>query len=151
MSDHKKPLTALEESGLIAHRLPIGKPSQLADAFRHGIAWAERARPAPVSQDAWLVEAERLVIAFRKSILNMRDDSLPVAEFMAAPDVYMKTMQNLFAHLRSRPEPEGFVLVPIEPTKAMLQAAWDECSQGSASDYADCYKAMIAATERNKP
>lgn len=40
MSMHKKPLTFLEEQGLRAHHLPIGTPSQLADAFRHGVAWA---------------------------------------------------------------------------------------------------------------
>ena len=59
MSDRKKPLTALEESGLIAHRLPIGKPSQLADAFRHGIAWAERAR---LSEPEWIPVGERLPV-----------------------------------------------------------------------------------------
>jgi hypothetical protein len=40
MSMHKVPLIKIEEEGLKAHHLPIGKPSQLADAFRHGIAWA---------------------------------------------------------------------------------------------------------------
>ena len=42
MSNHKTPLTPLEESGLRAHRLPIGKPSQLSDVFRQGIKWALR-------------------------------------------------------------------------------------------------------------
>jgi hypothetical protein len=42
MSEHKIPLTPLEESGLRAHRLPIGKPSQLSDAFRNGVAWAQQ-------------------------------------------------------------------------------------------------------------
>ena len=40
MSMHRKPLTALEEAGLHAHGLAIGKPSQLSDVFRHGIAYA---------------------------------------------------------------------------------------------------------------
>lgn len=40
MSMHKKPLTPLEEEGLRCHGLDIGKPSQLSDVFRHGIAWA---------------------------------------------------------------------------------------------------------------
>jgi len=39
---HKIPLTPLEESGLRAHRLPIGKPNQLSDVFRHGVKWAQR-------------------------------------------------------------------------------------------------------------
>ena len=42
MSQHKIPLTPIEESGLRAHRLPIGKPSQLSDVFRQGILWAQR-------------------------------------------------------------------------------------------------------------
>ena len=37
---HKKPLTKLEEQGLRGHGLDIGKPSQLSDCFRHGVAWA---------------------------------------------------------------------------------------------------------------
>ena len=44
MSLHLKPLTPAEEAGLRAHGLPVGGPSQLADAFRLGMAWAEKAR-----------------------------------------------------------------------------------------------------------
>ena len=40
MSQHKKPLTALEEEGLKLHGLPVGTPSQSADAFRNGVSWA---------------------------------------------------------------------------------------------------------------
>jgi len=42
MSMHKKPLTPLEEEGLRVHHLTIGAPSQLSDAFRIGMAWAQR-------------------------------------------------------------------------------------------------------------
>lgn len=42
MSMHKIPLTPLEEEGLKKHHLPIGTPSQLSDAFRHGMAWVLR-------------------------------------------------------------------------------------------------------------
>jgi hypothetical protein len=41
MSMHKIPLTPIEEAGLRAHGLDIGTPSQLSDAFRQGIAWAQ--------------------------------------------------------------------------------------------------------------
>lgn len=47
MSMHKSPLTPMEEEGLRVHRLPIGQPSQLADSFRHGVAWALRTAAAP--------------------------------------------------------------------------------------------------------
>ena len=40
MSMHKIPLTPIEESGLRAHGLDIGKPSQLSDAFRQGVRYA---------------------------------------------------------------------------------------------------------------
>lgn len=42
MSMHNKPLTDLEHSGLEAHSLPIGKPSQLSDCFRSGVAWTQQ-------------------------------------------------------------------------------------------------------------
>ena len=40
MSMHRIPLTELERVGLTNHGLPIGNPSQLSDAFRHGVKWA---------------------------------------------------------------------------------------------------------------
>ena len=60
MSMHLKPMTQEEESGLRAHGLPVGTPSQLADAFRLGMAWADKARaeaalaePQP-DADGWI-------------------------------------------------------------------------------------------------
>lgn len=44
MSMHKIPLTALEHDGLTKHGLPVdGRPSQLTDVFRQGMAWAQAA------------------------------------------------------------------------------------------------------------
>ena len=40
MSMHRIPLTELERAGLINHGLAAGNPSQLSDAFRHGMKWA---------------------------------------------------------------------------------------------------------------
>jgi len=40
MSMHKVPLNKLEEEGLKLHGLSVGKPSQLSDVFRQGVAWA---------------------------------------------------------------------------------------------------------------
>ena len=70
MSMHIKPLTPIEEAGLRAHGLPVGKPSQLADAFRLGMAWADKARaeaalsePQPdaglIGVQWWLAELDR--------------------------------------------------------------------------------------------
>ena len=55
MSMHKVPLSKLEEEGLKLHGLLVGKPSQLSDAFRQGIAWAlsqqEDSSAIPPAQD----------------------------------------------------------------------------------------------------
>lgn len=52
MSMHKVPLTKLELDGLLAHHLPVGKPSQLSDCFRFGIAWAlANSKPATPEVD----------------------------------------------------------------------------------------------------
>lgn len=52
MSMHKKPLTPLEEKGLRLHGLDIGKPSQLSDVFRHGVAWAISQDPEKTACEA---------------------------------------------------------------------------------------------------
>ena len=45
MSMHKTPLTPTEEAGMRTHGLQrdIGRPSQLADVFRQGVAWGKKA------------------------------------------------------------------------------------------------------------
>jgi len=42
MSQHKIPLTEIEETGLLMHCMgrDIGKPSMSVDLFRSGVAWA---------------------------------------------------------------------------------------------------------------
>lgn len=54
MSLHKKPLMPHEETALVSHGLPVGQPSQLADAFRMGME-AERERWCDVVFDGWRV------------------------------------------------------------------------------------------------
>lgn len=55
MSMHLKPMTPEDESGLRAHGLPVGTPSHLADAFRFGVAWADKARAEPQPDaDGWI-------------------------------------------------------------------------------------------------
>lgn len=46
MSMHKVPLTPIEEAGLRAHGLDIGTPSQLSDAFRQGVRFAQGFYPS---------------------------------------------------------------------------------------------------------
>ena len=57
MSMHKKPLTPVEESGLRAHGLDIGTPSQLSDVFRQGVAWGA-AREREACKGARAIEPE---------------------------------------------------------------------------------------------
>ena len=48
MSMHKTPLKPTEESGLRAHGLAIGTPSQLSDVFRQGLAYGVEAMCAAI-------------------------------------------------------------------------------------------------------
>ena len=59
MSMHKKPLTDLEREGLAAHGLSVDKPSQLADAFRHGVAWVLSKQPAQQEPVATKLETQQ--------------------------------------------------------------------------------------------
>lgn len=55
MSMHKIPLSDIERKGLEAHGLAIGTPSQLADVFRQGVAWAN---------------AQKMVLPQRKPVIE---------------------------------------------------------------------------------
>ena len=95
MSMHKIPLTKIEREGLVNHGLPVGKPSQLSDAFLHGVKWAlDNAVPKwisigdrlPVYGDDCLIvaegksEAENLVYEFTKNKFSLDD------QFVSIPD-----------------------------------------------------------------
>ena len=54
MSMHATVLTKDEEEGLQFHRLPIGTPSQLSDAFRLGMKWASRKAKPPGGSVSWI-------------------------------------------------------------------------------------------------
>ena len=84
---HKIPLTKIEREGLINHGLPVGKPSQLSDAFRHGVKWA-------------------------------LDNAVP----------------------------EGWKLVPIEPTHEMFCAGYHELEKCELIE--SIYKAMLEAAPK---
>lgn len=57
MSMHNISLTPLEKEWLEKHRLPVGTPSQLADAFRHGVAWALR-DTVPAVPSGWNIRRD---------------------------------------------------------------------------------------------
>ena len=55
---HKKPLTSIEETGLIVHGFGrhIGKPSQAADIFRSGVAWGLTSIPDMINDMKQLLD-----------------------------------------------------------------------------------------------
>lgn len=69
MSMHQTPLTAAEEAGLREHGLPVGVPSQLADAFRQGMAHGAS------------VERERICAAIKEE-----DDHCATGDYMLDSD-----------------------------------------------------------------
>lgn len=91
MSMHLKPMTPEEESGLRAHGLPVGTPSQLADAFRLGMAWADKARaeaalaePQPDADGAWKASViDQLIIAHILTAEHENDPLKAIQDLLA--------------------------------------------------------------------
>lgn len=103
MSMHIKPLTPIEEAGLRAHGLPVGTPSQLADAFRLGMAWADKARTSPWKSAV----IDQLIIAH---ILTAEHESYP-----------LKAIQDLLAYhadIAVDPRVSGAAATLVEQAKA---------------------------------
>ena len=62
--------------------------------------------------------------------------------------VHQFRVRDLASVKKARAVPEGFVLVPKEPTEAMYIAGTDKRQSGGNT--ADVYKAMIEAQEQNQ-
>ena len=94
------------------------------------------------SYGAWVKEAEQLVreLAAQAYIDGSLHNMRPWSE--------CSDYTGLLAHLRNHPAaPEGYVLVPVEPTQEMLNAGY-EAGKDSAWSYKNCYAAMIAAAQK---
>jgi hypothetical protein len=98
MSNHKTPVTELERAGLVAHGLgrQIGKPSQLADVFRQGVAWALSQQPAQLVPltDELAAERERFCAAIKAA-----DDE-------ASDNDYMLDSNNCISVIRGTWNPQ---------------------------------------------
>ena len=46
--------------------------------------------------------------------------------------------------------PDGYVLVPVEPTEKMIDAWWDTHVDGETLDEVEAYKAMIQAAQEEE-
>ncbi|OQA27952.1 MAG: hypothetical protein BWY57_03568 [Betaproteobacteria bacterium ADurb.Bin341] len=130
MSMHLKPLTPIEEEGLLAHGLPVGKPSQLADAFRLGMAWADKTRAAP-----WKAAViDQLVIAH---ILTAEHESDP-----------LKAIQDLLAYhteIAVDPRVSGAAAKLVERTKeACAKACMDEARKWPYPSHGNAAASMCA-------
>jgi len=95
---------------------------------------------------AWIREGERLMSEFTAVLVDGFSDCAALVKADAA----------MRAHLRTTPE--GFVLVPVEPTDAMLQAEIDAVSDywfdyeglGNGTEATKIgYKAMLAASQES--
>ena len=142
MSMHIKPLTPIEEAGLRAHGLPVGKPSQLADAFRLGMAWADKARaeaalaePQPDADGPWKSAViDQLVIAH---ILTAEHESDP-----------LKAIQDLLAYnsdIAVDPRVSGAAAKLVERTKeACVKACMDEAGKWPYPSHGNAAASMCA-------
>lgn len=73
MSLHRVPLPQLAAEGLRLHGLPIGTPSQLSDAFRHGMGWALTAVLNPAGTALCrLSDAQAIIDGLRGEIAHLR-------------------------------------------------------------------------------
>lgn len=96
------------------------------------------------TESAWIEEAMRL--ADLASVAAMYE-AMSAITSVATEASYAHAMALLRAHLATRPAaPEGWVLVPKEPTPEMLGAS--DCSihlYEQNGNSRSCYRAMIAA------
>ena len=94
------------------------------------------------AREAYLAEAKRLaqLHACEKALESLKSDDAPDSE---------KTLHTLMEHLRT--QPEGYVLVPVEPTDAMARAALSEALKNSVQiNGCNYYRVMIAAAQEGK-
>jgi hypothetical protein len=143
MSMHIKPLAPIEEAGLRAHGLPVGTPSQLADAFRLGMAWSDKARaeaslaePQPDADGPWKSAViDQLVIAH---ILTAEHENDP-----------LKAIQDLLAYhtdIAVDPRVSGAAAKLVEQSKAEeREACAHEGWMAASWDCEDRVKAAILA------
>lgn len=82
--------------------------------------------------EAWHREAKRLL-------------SLAMTQARANGDNVIAAGDAVMAHLRTTPE--GFVLVPVEPTPKMSAAGF--CVSEADHDPAGVYRAMLAASQES--
>lgn len=103
-----------------------------------------------MSNDEWIAEAMRLAELWAVAAYEIGRGSVVG---LAATDAKIA----LRAHLAMRPSaPDGWVMVPVEPTDEMVESAWDS----DAADYvgehkriwqvAVAYRAMIAAAPKQE-
>lgn len=147
MSMHQIPLTRLEEAGLRAHGLDVGIPSQLSDAFRQGVKWAQRNQVGIAPQGAISTNLANLYVALESLLecpANIVEASVPKAGIDAAPThqvvldvsmsltrrrealVVLKQAQPLAEVLKTLLSLQGVPMVDVNTRASSLAKAIDD-------------------------
>lgn len=97
----------------------------------------------------YAIRAQAMGDCADSSSLLHRAEDIARCYDLGTPDGH--AIADAIRSLASQPVQDGYVLVPVEPTDAMLQAAWDSCSFGDETTYRECWKAMLAAAPQPSP
>lgn len=168
MSMHKVPLSKLEEEGLKLHGLSVGKPNQLSDAFRQGVAWAlsQQAEPVcpfcgepsdhcnqsfPHPSKSVPAHEEREMTADRAANLMRRfksEEKMLGPNEQAAIDYVLELLADRPAQKvdfinTAEQQAAGWKLVPVVPTQDMIDAAM--AGAGCDLPYPDACDAITAS------
>lgn len=138
MSMHKTPLTTIEETGLIAHGFgrDIGRPSQAADIFRHGVAWGQMSVADQIASIQKQIEHE---MPFDKKLRNRFAELLVLLQTQQQP-VTSHGSVNSSNVLGFADELETAVhevasgsrkpsKIPVEPILALIQFARNQAQE----------------------
>ena len=99
------------------------------------------------AREQWIATVKKFIEDIRRADWNSRSFSGREDDFR---ELANQRTSDLLAHLRT--QPEGYVLVPVEPTLAMCEAGRDAnpLQFSITSDSRLIYKAMIAAAQEGK-
>ena len=120
------------------------------------VAWKPGSRPPSVFKTS---EAGRQYVAdFFANALRRHDFSSYIKGHLAA-DFACALSDGLHAMQQAQPPavPDGYALVPKNPTPEMLEAAWQyhgsdsyNTTRPDAETDAECYRAMLAAAQKGR-
>jgi hypothetical protein len=102
-------------------------------------------------QQAMSTENEKVVRDPMREALQLAHDHmrLHIPQYSPGWNVHDTVVAALQSQVSNT---DGWVMVPVEPTEAMVEAAeLDACGRLLADDIADAYSAMLSAAQKAKP